>query len=136
MREIRPMRKWREGPVDEFPDAVSARWVRVLALAASILLAAGSAAAQTTGLLQGTLTDPSGAIIPQAKVTAIQEGTDLPRSTVSDRRGEYGFPALAVGAYRVEIDAPGFKRYVREHVEVTLGHVVVVDAELELGTIS
>jgi hypothetical protein len=90
--------------------------------------------AQTTGVLRGTIQDPSGAVVPSAQVTVVLEGTNLPRSSVSDTRGDYEFPALAVGRYRLEVEASGFKKYVQQNIEVTLGHVVVADAPLELGT--
>ena len=53
--------------------------------------------AQTTGVIRGTVTDPSGAVIGGAKVTAILQGTNTNRTTTSDPRGEYVLPTLAVG---------------------------------------
>ncbi|MGH9455328.1 MAG: carboxypeptidase regulatory-like domain-containing protein, partial [Terriglobia bacterium] len=91
--------------------------------------------AQTTGTLRGTVRDPSGAVVPSAKVVAAQEETDLSRSTISGPAGDYAFPALAVGRYRLEIDAAGFQKFVRGDIDVTLGHVVVIDPQLDLKTL-
>ncbi|HWT83482.1 MAG TPA: carboxypeptidase-like regulatory domain-containing protein, partial [Candidatus Methylomirabilis sp.] len=91
---------------------------------------------QTTGTLRGTVRDPSGAIIVQAHVTAVQVGTNLSRLAVSNTYGDYDFAALPVGTYDLEVQVSGFKRYVRKGIEVSLGHVVVVDAALQLGALS
>ena len=88
---------------------------------------------QTTGTLRGTVTDPSGAVIQGAHVGAVQSETHTSRETATDERGDYALPALAVGRYLVEVDVPGFKKYLRQDVEVNLGRVTVVDATLEVG---
>lgn len=87
-------------------------------------------------MLRGTIRDPSGAVIPGAAVTAIREGTQGTRRTVSSGAGTYEFPALAVGEYRLVIEAKGFKKVVETGIGVTLGHVVVENATLPLGTIT
>jgi hypothetical protein len=69
-------------------------------------------------------------------VTVVLEGTNLLRSLNSETSGNYEFPALAVGRYRLEVEASGFKKYVQRNIEVTLGHVIVADAPLELGTVT
>jgi subtilisin-like proprotein convertase family protein len=56
------------------------------------------------------------------------------RSTISNTSGNYEFPALAVGHYRLQVAASGFKKYVQRDIEVTLGHVVMVDVSLQLGS--
>ena len=89
------------------------------------------ASAQTTGVLRGTVKDPSGAVVPDARVTATLEDTNVARIVVSDPNGSYEFPVLAVGRYQLQVEAPGFKTYVQRNIEVTLGHVVVADAELQ-----
>src|SRR5579863_7694466 len=92
--------------------------------------------AQTSGELRGTVKDPSGLVIAGARVTAKQEGAALTRSTVTDAKGDYVLPAVPVGAYSVEIETDGFKKFVQERVDVTLGHVVIVDATLEIGSVT
>ena len=100
----------------------------------AMLMFTGTAAAQTTGTIVGTVTDPSGSAIPGAKVTATLEETQVARSTVSNASGKYEFASLQVGHYTVDIEAHGFTSYQANAIEVTLGHVVVVDARLAIGT--
>jgi hypothetical protein len=65
--------------------------------------------AQAVGEIVGVVKDPSGAVIPSAKVTAVQEGTGFTRSTVSGSSGTYSLPDLRVGTYDVTAEAKGFK---------------------------
>ena len=64
--------------------------------------------AQAIGEILGTVRDPSGAVLPRAKITAIQTATGLTRSTISDAEGTYTLPQLPVGSYEVTVEAPGF----------------------------
>ena len=112
---------------------MNTKWRYVSALALASL---HCAIAQTTGVIRGTLKDPSGAVVVGAKITAIFQATNAARSAISDIRGEYVFPTLAVGRYTVDIEAPGFKKYSNRDLDVTIGHVIVVDASLELGEVS
>ena len=110
--------------------------LRLKVLTAFAVFALPCLFAQTTGVIRGTVTDPSGAVIGGAKVTAILQGTNTNRTTTSDPRGEYVLPTLAVGKYTIEMEAPGFKKYVNRDLDVTIGHVIVADASLELGEVS
>jgi hypothetical protein len=94
---------------------------------------AHSLAAQTTGELRGTIKDPAALVIRGAQVTATLTGAGVTRRGVTDDRGDFILPTVPVGTYSVEVQAPGFKTYIQENVEVTLGHVVQVNATLELG---
>jgi hypothetical protein len=89
--------------------------------------------AQTTGSIHGTVTDPSGAVIAGAKVTATSPETQASHEAATNANGEFKFPILAVGHYSIEVEASGFKKYVQKDIDVTIGHVVIVDAKLELG---
>jgi hypothetical protein len=103
--------------------------VAVLAL----LLTGAPTFGQTTGTLRGTVKDPSRAVIPGARVAAIQEGTNVPRATSSNEGGDYEFAVLPVGRYSLEVEAQGFKKYVQKGIDITLGHVIVVDVAMQLG---
>ncbi len=92
--------------------------------------------AQTTGVLSGTVKDPSGLVILGAKVTAREAGGGVTRAAVTDNKGAYVMPSVPVGTYSVEVEAEGFKKYLRESVDVTIGHVIVVDATLEIGAVT
>src|SRR5215831_1756516 len=70
-----------------------------------------SRAQVTTATFYGIATDPSGAVIPNASVTLIQEETGTSSTKVTDTSGEFVFDFLHVGAYTLKIEAPGFKTY-------------------------
>ncbi|HEV2492195.1 MAG TPA: carboxypeptidase regulatory-like domain-containing protein [Terriglobia bacterium] len=109
------------------------------AVVSMLALGLGGATAfgQTTGTLRGTVKDPTGAVIPGAQITATQEGTNLPRTTATDAGGDYAFAVLPVGRYTLEVAASGgFKKYIENDIEITLGHVVVVDPVLQLGEVT
>jgi len=83
---------------------------RILCLAALVGLLPTSASAQTvSGTLLGTVTDSSGAIVANAKVTIINEGTGLTRVVTADSNGEYIAPALPTGHYTITSEMSGFK---------------------------
>ncbi|MCX6621504.1 MAG: carboxypeptidase-like regulatory domain-containing protein, partial [Acidobacteria bacterium] len=90
-------------------------------------------AQQYFGGLSGTITDGSGAVVPNATVTL----TDLERGTAlkatSNETGIYRAANLAPGAFRLEVEAPGFKKFSRAQVQVETSRVVTVDVRLELG---
>ena len=110
------------------------RWVRAVCLVcAAILIAGATTLAQTTGGIRGTAQDSSGAVIPNAKVTATLAGTDSKRSATTEGDGSFSIPELAVGSYAVAIEAQGFKKFVAKDVVVSIGHVAVVTASLEVG---
>src|ERR1041385_5728695 len=88
------------------------------------------------GTIQGVVTDPSGAVIPGAKVKVTQIDTlsTIELSTNSD--GLYIAPNLPAGNYRVTIEASGFGTFVREPVEIRSRVEVRVDAALKPGTVN
>src|SRR6476646_5838325 len=81
----------------------------MLALAILTLCAPSFAQSAGTGALTGTLTDPSGASVPNAAVTLTNRDTNQKRSTTTTADGNYKFSLLPPGAYRVTFSAAGFK---------------------------
>ena len=100
-----------------------------------ILLCAGTAVAQESGgaTINGTVTDPSGALISGAKITATQPATGSQRTTQTSSAGLYSFSALAAGTYDVTVEAAGFKQAKFAAVPVAVGAVVTLDAHLQVG---
>ena len=88
---------------------------------------------QFRGTITGLILDQQGAVIPGVKVTATQEETGARSETLSSGEGRYTLPFLSPGVYRVEVDAPGFKRYVRSGLRVSTNEQVTLDITLELG---
>ena len=69
------------------------------------------AAQGTTGTVLGTVTDPSGAAIPDAKVQVTNVGTGATQTTMSDSQGRYRVPDLPVGDYEIQSEKVGFERH-------------------------
>ena len=78
--------------------------------------------------LRGTVTDPSGAVIPNSTVTARDEARGVERSAVTDGAGKYQFLQLQPGDYTITATAQGFTRWVSQHVRLTVGQ----EAELPI----
>ncbi len=70
-------------------------------------------AQQITGNIRGTVSDPSGAVVQNATVTAHQVETGLERIAITDRGGNYVLVELPVGHYRLEVAARGFQEYLQ-----------------------
>jgi hypothetical protein len=82
---------------------------RSLAFAALLLFVPALGWAQSVGEIVGTVADPTGAVIPNASVTALQKATGLTRSTITSGAGTYSLSKLPVGSYKVTSVAAGFK---------------------------
>ncbi len=106
------------------------RTTALLALALTAALAMGQV---TTGTLQGTITDPSGAVVPNAKVTAVNASTQFSRSATTNPDGTYTLPGLPPGTYDVTIQAGNFASQKRR-VDVTVGSRNGLDVPLALSS--
>src|SRR5882724_9129056 len=106
-----------------------------ITLIAFLGLACGSALAQFTGSIQGTVQDPSNAAVATAKVTLVSTATGVTATAVSDASGNYRFVSLAPGAYKVTVEATGFSK---AQVEITLltEQNLNVPVTLKVGSIS
>ena len=95
-----------------------------------------SQAQMSSGDIRGTVTDSTGAVVPNAKVTVVNIDTGVARSLVSDSVGAYRFFLLSPANYEVKFEVAGFSRYTRRPVQVTVGGTVVVDAPLQVSSIT
>ena len=86
-----------------------------------------------TGALTGSITDPSGAVIPNATVTATNLDTGQARTTITGADGTYKFTLLPPGNYRVKIEAGGFKPVEVPSATVSVTETAVLDRSLEVG---
>src|ERR1700722_16243856 len=84
-------------------------------------LAVLSVAQVTTGTLSGTITDSSGAVIPNAKIEVSNQDTGLSRTLTADSAGRYDIPQLPAGRYNVTFNAEGFQTQVRNGITLTVG---------------
>ena len=113
------------------------RVVRSLVALCAVLLAAGPAFAQSvSGTILGSVTDPTGAVISNAKVTLVNEGTGLSRTVNSDSNGEYVAPSLPTGRYTVISEITGFKTLTMSNVDVGVDQRVRIDMKLEVGAMT
>jgi hypothetical protein len=88
----------------------------------------------TTTTMLGTVADKTGAVMANVRVTATNTGTNLQRSVNTNDQGEYRIEFLPVGEYLVTVEAPGFKKFVRNGVRLEVGQTARVDASLEIGS--
>src|SRR5438046_343859 len=86
--------------------------------------------------LLGAVTDSSGAIVPGARVTVVNSETSFLSETKTSAEGGYYVPYLSPGAYRITLEAPGFKRNVHDGVIVRSGETPRVDIVLEVGSVA
>jgi hypothetical protein len=108
-----------------------------LLVPAAVLAAASlavSAHAQSTATLSGSVTDPSGAVVPQAKVSVRNLGTGLERTTISDSAGNYSVPSLQPGEYSVTVQATGFATFRLQRVALQVDQNVTANAQLGLAS--
>jgi Carboxypeptidase regulatory-like domain len=114
------------------------RLVRVVLFTSIVVgfLGVSSVRGQDVGSLQGTVTDPAGAAIAGARVTATDLSSSVPRTATTGRDGGYNLTQLLPGNYRVEIVKDGFRTYVQARVSVLVATPTLLDAHLQLGTMS
>jgi hypothetical protein len=106
-------------------------WVMLLALLAALAPQAG--AQSTGGRIRGTVTDQSGGAISGAKLTLINSATNVTRDTQSGANGEYLFIEVPIGTYEIDVDHPGFKKFIHKEIALDLNEVVSVDIPLQVG---
>jgi len=108
--------------------------IRWFALIVLLLAGVGAALAQSTASLAGTVTDPSGAVVPGASVTIRALATGTERNTVSDSAGSFTAPSLQPGDYTVTVNAAGFGKFMVEKVTLEVGAQVTVNAKLAVSS--
>jgi hypothetical protein len=87
-----------------------------------------------TGNIQGTVTDSTGAVIPNAAVTLTDQATQVKRTAVSNSAGAYLFPGIPIGTYNLQVAAPGFKTYEQTGIVLEVGSNIAVNAGLQIGS--
>lgn len=103
----------------------------------AILWLGVSATAQVdTGTILGIVKDPSGAVVPKAKITLTNKGTGVSQTQEADSDGRYIFTPIKTGQYQVEAEVAGFKKGLRSSIELNIQQQLVVDFTLETGDIN
>jgi hypothetical protein len=123
------MRNWTE----QMKRLATPRWLTLLLL---VLFAPSLLAQETTGGLQGTVKDPSGALVAHAHV--VVTGTTLvgSKEDLTDSAGYYRFANLPPGSYTLTVKAEGFETLKREGITLEIGHVPTINLELKIGKVS
>ncbi len=110
---------------------------QVLIAATTLCLLAAAVYGQTiTGTITGTVADPSGALIPGAKITATSRATNLTYSAESNSAGVYNLLFLPIGSYSLGVEAAGFRRVVLGPFQLETGQVARVDVNMEVGEVT
>jgi hypothetical protein len=113
------------------------RTIRTLTgVLASFLLTTGIAFAQgvgSSGDIKGTLTDPTGGVIPKATIVVEDAEKGIRRTSVTDENGQYEFAGLSPSTYRVTAKASGFQTEILKDVVVTVGQTVILDFRMKIS---
>jgi hypothetical protein len=107
----------------------------LLALVATLMLSLSAIAQVDAGAIRGTVIDPSGAVVANARVTLTNNATGLSMSAVTASDGTYTFEPVKIGAYTVNIEAAGFKK-AKTSVTVNVQQQARADFRLETGAVT
>src|SRR6476661_2198842 len=91
-------------------------------------------AQEVRATLSGTVTDSSGSAVPSAQVRLTNRDTGTAFSAVSNDLGQYRFLFVNAGSYRLSVEAPGFRTFLREDLQLTIGQAATLDVPLQVGT--
>src|SRR5882724_2199654 len=119
--------------------ASSHRSTLILLAAASLAWLGGGNALQAqsvTAILVGTISDQSGAAVPNATLSLTRLGTNLKRMVVSNEKGDFTVPNLEPGSYQLVGEHQGFKRTVMEGIELLVNQTARVDIVLQVGAVA
>src|SRR5712692_959254 len=110
----------------------------LLSILVIVLCLSGPAFAQqgASAGVYGSVLDSQGALIPGAKVTLLHVTTNQARMAITDAAGEFRFPLLPVGEYRITVEQSGFKKYEQSGLLLQVNDNAKVDVRLEVGEIS
>jgi hypothetical protein len=114
----------------------SQRLIALVLLTLALMCARPAFGQSDRGTITGTVTDPSGAVVTGAKVTATSLETNEVREAVTSDDGNFTLPELKAGPYRVSVEAQGFKTATFEEVRVAVQVTRSLDAKLEIGVVS
>jgi Carboxypeptidase regulatory-like domain/TonB-dependent Receptor Plug Domain len=112
---------------------------RVVLMMLTIVLLSSAVFAQsqaTTGVIEGTVSDSSGAVLPGATVTLTNTGTNFTRELVTDADGRFRGLLLPLGTYRLTVSLTGFAKYQQEGIELVVGQTANIPVVLQVGGVA
>src|ERR1035438_5658869 len=108
-----------------------------VALMVAVLATTQPLWADVTGTILGTVTDPTGAVVPKAQVTLRNVDTGAVRKTTTDLQGSYEFLSVPVGEnYLVEVEAPGFQKAEQSEIKLLVNQNFSADIQLRVGAVT
>src|SRR5579864_995658 len=110
--------------------------MRIAFFAGAMFILTVAGFAQTAGQITGQVTDSSDATVVGAKVTVTNAKTNVGRTTATNSAGDYTFPTIPPGVYKVRAEMPGFKAEVRENVELQVEQIARIDFHLQVGAVT
>ncbi len=108
----------------------------IFPFAAFLFFVCLSGLAQDTATIVGTVSDTTGAVIPEAKVTVSNPSKGFTRELVSNAAGEYTAAKVPIGDYVITAEASGFQKLVRTGITLTVGQTLRVDLQMTLGQVT
>jgi hypothetical protein len=111
-------------------------WVLTLCLLAALASSSLLRAQDVTAAVTGVVSDPTGATVAGASVTAADLDRGTTFSTVTDSAGSYNLARLPVGRYQVKVAVTGFETAVQPTVELVINQVAKIDFQLKVGNVS
>src|SRR5215469_10124668 len=109
--------------------------LRVVTLVAGFFLGLTTLAAAQTGTasLRGTVSDPSGATVPNARVTLINKERGFERSIMTGNAGGYEFLQVPPGTYQMLVEMAGFQKYEQTGVQLLVDNPVTINVKINVG---
>jgi hypothetical protein len=112
------------------------RTVGLLSVVLAAVVAPQCLAQQVSATLFGTITDPAGAVVPEAKVTALNPANGRTRTSLTQTDGTYVFQYLEPADYTISVEKPGFDKYEATGLTLVVNQKSRLDIQLKVGTIS
>src|ERR1700756_225960 len=105
-------------------------WPRLVLSAILVFSFSFAHAVDVTARIKGTVTDPSGAVVPKAQITVTNVETGVVSTTISNDSGDYLFAALPIGTYKINVNATGFKQFTSTGIVLNIDQEYVVPVKL------
>jgi hypothetical protein len=102
----------------------------------TLIVTARSSAQVNSASLTGLILDPNGAAVVNASVKAKNKATNIEQAVTTDSSGYYTFASLSIGTYTLTVETKGFKRAVRDEVDLEVGQKARIDFSLEVGAVN
>ena len=106
------------------------------AMILAVAITSGAFSQSYLGGVRGLVQDPGKATVATAKVTLLNQGTNVARSELSNGAGEFSFSQVDPGTYTLTAESPGFKKVERKGIVVGTQEFVTVDLKLEVGAVT